>query len=326
LVANGISKPATSVTAGARQLDNTMAEPTTDNTATATVISHQSSGKEPFCDFLLSPAEIPFSRPQPQPQPTGAVSPDFDSNIHDFLAATAELDVLMSESVTVNPGRPHVEASVASECGRAVVSKDSSQVSPAHEADTMGSKEQLDLPPVRGPSLGLSLSNSFFSLGPMPFLPGGTIDFDLWDRTNDIYNRIFAISPRQASDARAMDSGVLFKVVKFGWDSLTLGEQSNPVIHILRGYDELISSRLDPLNRLAIAYKNHYLIKVRFRFQSFRSHALGDADSNSTFSTATLMIWSGCHAGNGLGKQHTTVAWSLCLASSCLADFLSLQR
>lgn len=273
LIANGISERVTSVTAGAEQeLDITMGQSMTANTVTATatttasapVVGHQSPVKEPFCDYLLLPAGIPFSH---RSQATSASSPDFDPSIHDYLATTTELDEVMNDSVSVDPVRHLGE--------RAIVLKGSSHVNPALEVETMQCTEQFDVSPVLGPSLGLSLSNSFFSFGAMPFLPGSTIEFDMWDQTNDIYGRIFAITPREASDARSMDSGVLFKAVKYGWDSLTLGELSNPVIHILRGYDELIASRLDPLNRLAIAYKNQYLIKVRSII-----HAPGNADGN----------------------------------------------
>ncbi|KAK5044462.1 hypothetical protein LTR84_010743 [Exophiala bonariae] len=104
---------------------------------------------------------------------------------------------------------------------------------------------------------------------PLSLFAGNGFNLDLWLQTNNIYNRIFAVSPRDASEARISDRGVIFKAFELGWDFLSHKEQNNPVIQILRCYDNLVSKCLDRVNRLAIAYKNHLLIQY-FLNQDFR--------------------------------------------------------
>lgn len=103
---------------------------------------------------------------------------------------------------------------------------------------------------------------SLYMQNHLPLLAERACDFNLWMQTNTIYNQIFAVSPMQASEARNLDSGVLFKAIENGWESLSQKERNNPVIRILQSYDDLVSKCLDKVNRLAIAYKNHLLIKV----------------------------------------------------------------
>jgi hypothetical protein len=94
------------------------------------------------------------------------------------------------------------------------------------------------------------------------FNPDMELYQNLWGVTNSVYNKIFDISPSQASAARNSDIGVIFKAIKNGWDTLSDRDQSNPVVQILGAYDALISGHLDQVNRVAIAFKNFHLIKV----------------------------------------------------------------
>lgn len=112
------------------------------------------------------------------------------------------------------------------------------------------------------PRMSSPMCLSLYMQNHLPLLAERSCDFNLWMQTNTIYNQIFAVSPMQASEARNLDSGVLFKAIENGWESLSQKDRNNPVIRILQSYDDLVSKCLDKVNRLAIAYKNHLLIKV----------------------------------------------------------------
>jgi hypothetical protein len=87
---------------------------------------------------------------------------------------------------------------------------------------------------------------------------------NLWNVTNSVYNKIFDITPSQAAAARRSDSGVVFKAIKNGWDTLSASEQENPIVQILAAYDTLVACRngYDQVNRVAIAFKNYHLLGV----------------------------------------------------------------
>jgi hypothetical protein len=85
---------------------------------------------------------------------------------------------------------------------------------------------------------------------------------NLWQITNTIFSKIFWADSSQARAADDFNGGVIFRALAEGWDSLSEADQSNPVVQILREYDETLWEGFDPVNRLAIAYKNQYLIKV----------------------------------------------------------------
>jgi hypothetical protein len=85
---------------------------------------------------------------------------------------------------------------------------------------------------------------------------------NLWQITNTIFSKIFWADSSQARAADDFNGGVIFRALAEGWDSLSETDQSNPVVQILREYDETLWEGFDPVIRLAIAYKNQYLIKV----------------------------------------------------------------
>ena len=84
----------------------------------------------------------------------------------------------------------------------------------------------------------------------------------LWQMTNAIYTRILNFDRSQAREACNIDQSAIWQAVGRGWGTLDIREQMNPVIQLLREYDEKIWKTRDKVTRLAIFYKNHRLIKV----------------------------------------------------------------
>ena len=85
----------------------------------------------------------------------------------------------------------------------------------------------------------------------------------LWQMTNEIYSKILNLDYEQAREACSVDSTTIFKAVALGWSALNPREQMNPILQLLREYDEKIWQTRDKVTRVAIFYKNHRLIKVR---------------------------------------------------------------
>ncbi|EXJ92016.1 hypothetical protein A1O3_00566 [Capronia epimyces CBS 606.96] len=84
---------------------------------------------------------------------------------------------------------------------------------------------------------------------------------DFWRWSNSVYAKIFVLPPRQASLAKDFRDDVIFKAIRQGWEALDMTMQQNPVVQILREYDDMISVTTDQVNRAAIAFKNAALIK-----------------------------------------------------------------
>ncbi|KAF8850538.1 hypothetical protein BDZ45DRAFT_192580 [Acephala macrosclerotiorum] len=87
---------------------------------------------------------------------------------------------------------------------------------------------------------------------------------DVWKKANSIYARIFAFDRQRIAEADQVDPGSLVKVVKSGWDSLPLSEQSNPIFEILREVDQYLFWDLDPVTKIANLYKSMLLLKYYF--------------------------------------------------------------
>lgn len=217
---------------------------------------------EPFPSFLFTSATDPFAQDH-----TDIHEEIHLQSLHDEFVSSTELDLMIDAPLPVPDdlvafagdgvlagGDP--EGHDLATKGGDLLSQNEQLVS-----DQTMAVEQCQHSP-RAPMA----RESCFSLdiqSPISFFTESAFSFNLWMQTNSIYSQIFAISPRHASEARNSDSGVLFKAIENGWSSLSYKEQRNPVIQILRGYDELVSKCLNQVNRLAIAYKNHLLIKVR---------------------------------------------------------------
>lgn len=54
------------------------------------------------------------------------------------------------------------------------------------------------------------------------------------------------------------------KVVKDGWDSLSMWERSNPILEILREVDQHLFWDLDPITKIADIYKSMLILKLKF--------------------------------------------------------------
>lgn len=85
---------------------------------------------------------------------------------------------------------------------------------------------------------------------------------DFWHWSNSVYARIFVFPPWQARLATDFQDDVIFKAIRNGWDSLNANMQQNPIVQILRDYDDMISITTTKINRAVIAFKNAALIKV----------------------------------------------------------------
>lgn len=85
---------------------------------------------------------------------------------------------------------------------------------------------------------------------------------DEWQTTLRIFGKIFDFSREQALQARNVEAGSLFVGIRQGWNALSFEQQVNPVVQVVKEYDEYFNGE-DPVNRIAMAYKNHLLIKVR---------------------------------------------------------------
>ncbi|KAK5044474.1 hypothetical protein LTR84_010755 [Exophiala bonariae] len=98
--------------------------------------------------------------------------------------------------------------------------------------------------------------------GPFSVLPPSE-GSDIWCTTSLVFNKIFDISSARAERAKTLDKGVIFRAIQNGWNTLDPYILQHPIIEILRDYDQLVAERLDKVNRVAIAYKNSALFKVR---------------------------------------------------------------
>lgn len=102
--------------------------------------------------------------------------------------------------------------------------------------------------------------------------PISTTPCQIWKFANKIYGNIFAIPPSEATSAARFDSGLLFQVIRDGWDTLNLEQKANPVLRILRDVDQQLFMHLDPTSRLAIVYKSQALVKVSHPSTLIRLH------------------------------------------------------
>lgn len=87
---------------------------------------------------------------------------------------------------------------------------------------------------------------------------------EVWKKANAIYAKIFDFDRQRIAEADQFDSGSLVRVVKDGWESLSLGERSNPIFEILREVDEFLFWDLDPVTKVANLYKSMLILKVCF--------------------------------------------------------------
>jgi hypothetical protein len=83
----------------------------------------------------------------------------------------------------------------------------------------------------------------------------------LWQRANSIYSTVFSIPQAQRLQILNFDTGILFQVIRDGWDTLTGSERRNPILQILKQVDQQLFRHLDPISRLAIVYKSQALVK-----------------------------------------------------------------
>ncbi|KUJ07683.1 uncharacterized protein LY89DRAFT_742453 [Mollisia scopiformis] len=87
---------------------------------------------------------------------------------------------------------------------------------------------------------------------------------EVWKKANAIYARIFNFDRQKIAEADQIDGGSLVRVVKDGWNSLSVVERSNPVIEILREVDQYLFWDLDPVTKVANLYKSMLILKYYF--------------------------------------------------------------
>jgi hypothetical protein len=83
----------------------------------------------------------------------------------------------------------------------------------------------------------------------------------IWQKSNRVYAKMFAIKNLSPTSADAITTGTLFRAVKDGWGSLTPGEFANPTLQVLKDIDTLIFPTLDRVTRVALMHKSHLLMK-----------------------------------------------------------------
>jgi hypothetical protein len=226
------------------------------------VAASDGADHEVFSNFLFTSATDSFEQYNADMDEAGHLP-----SLHDVFVSSDELELMIDAPVPVADDLIAFPVDVTLACGNSegqdLVTKAGDLLTQNAQlvSDRTMTVEQCKQPPrsplAREGCFDLSVQS------PISFFTDTIFPFNLWMQTNSVYSQIFAISPRHASEARNSDSGVLFKAIENGWSSLSYKEQRNPVIQILRCYDELVSKCLNRVNRLAIAYKNHLLIKVQ---------------------------------------------------------------
>ncbi|KAE9379670.1 hypothetical protein N431DRAFT_478623 [Stipitochalara longipes BDJ] len=115
-----------------------------------------------------------------------------------------------------------------------------------------------------GLSLPRQFPNSHSTMMPVSSRLGGTTQCQIWQRSNKIYSQVSKVSSACSSAALELNStyyaASIFKAVIEGWDTLSIQEQSNPILRILRDIDQVFP-RLDRTSRVAFMYKSHMNLK-----------------------------------------------------------------
>jgi hypothetical protein len=82
-----------------------------------------------------------------------------------------------------------------------------------------------------------------------------------WRAGNQIFKGISQVDVIEALATDAVDAGPLLKGIHLGWDSLSPTTKLSPCIRILQQMDQCIWAPMPKINRAAIAYKSHMLIR-----------------------------------------------------------------
>jgi hypothetical protein len=97
---------------------------------------------------------------------------------------------------------------------------------------------------------------------------------ELWQRSNRIYAKIFNIRKSCSSSADELSTSTLIKAVKDGWSSLSIKDQNNPALQVLKEVDVEIFPHSDKVTKIAMLHKSHRLIKVSVAFGFQHCHGL----------------------------------------------------
>lgn len=128
-----------------------------------------------------------------------------------------------------------------------------------------GSRNSISWP---GLSLPQPFPSPFSTMTPISPRLGGTMQCQIWQRSNMIYSQVSKVSPVCSSAALKHSStyyaGSIFKAVINGWAALSIQERSNPILRILRDIDQVFP-QLDQTSRVAFMYKSHMVLKVRLK-------------------------------------------------------------